>query len=253
MKTFLHAGCIGDIVYSLPSIVSLAGDDPAVLFLQLDAPATYSAAGQHPLKNVLLNRDYADRLSPLLRAQPYLADVQIWDGRPVDFDLNRFRTSGFPHRAGDIARYYRHAFNCQPCTWKPWLTAEPDAAYAGMILVNRTLRYRSGLSYAFLRAYADRLLFVGLPDEYADFRKAFGLNIPHWLPANFLAVARAIAACRLFIGNQSACFAIAEALKVPRIVEICPYVPNNIPNGANGFEAVSQPQFESLVKAQDRF
>ena len=214
MKTFLHAGNVGDIVYSLASIVALADREPARLYLQLDYPANYSAAGLHPLKNVLLNRDYAEKLLPLLREQPYIASVGIWQGEPVDYDLNIFRRSGFAHDRGDIARYYRHVWPCQPRTWEPWLTVDPDEAYKDIILLNRTLRYRNPcLNYSFLSEYQSRMIFMGLPDEYADFRSKYRLNIPHWQPDNFLSAARAISACRLFIGSQSVCFAIAEARK----------------------------------------
>ena len=114
--------------------------------------------------------------------------------------------------------------------------------------MNRTRRYRnSALSYAFLQRHESRTVFIGLADEYEDFRKMYRVNMPHYLPKDFLQAARAIAACRLFIGNQSSCFAIAEGLKVPRVLEVFPQAPNVIPNGPHGFEAISQILFESIV------
>jgi hypothetical protein len=152
------------------------------------------------------------------------------------------------HDKGDIGRFYRHVFRCLPRTWEPWLTVDPDKAYAGLILVNRTQRYRNpNLSYAFLAKYASRLVFMGLPEEYREWRQEYQINVPHFLPKDFLEAARAIAACRLFIGSQSCCWAIAEGLKVPRVVEVFPHAPNCIPNGENGWEAVRQDLFESIV------
>jgi hypothetical protein len=187
MKTFLHAGNVGDVVYALPSLVDLAKGDEATLYLQIDKPATYGVGVRHPLCNLTLNADYAGKLIPLLKRQHYLADAKIWDGEPVEFNLNVFRYSGFPLASGDIARYYRHVFRCQPRTWEPWLSVDPDPAYAGMILLNRTVRYRNpNISYSFLSAYQSRLIFMGLPDEYRDFRKQYRVNVPHVLPKDFL-------------------------------------------------------------------
>lgn len=249
--TFHHWGNAGDIIYSLPSIADLtrrAGAEQAILYLEIDHPAFYSANVKHPLGKVCLNREYADRLIPLLLAQPYIADVRIWNGETVNFNLNWFRGVGFNHGAGDITKWYRHVFKCNPCTWQPWLFVDPDPAYQGCILVNRTNRYRNpNLDYSFLKRYESRLIFIGLTDEYQDFRSAFDIRVPVRLPLDYLKTARAIAACRLYIGNQSSCFALAEGLKVPRVLEVAPHAPNVIPQGGEGWEVISQNLFESIV------
>ncbi len=215
---------------------------------QIDKPANYNRQVRHPLGKVTLNADYANRLIPLLKRQPYIAEAKIWQGEPVEFNLNNFRLSGFDFGTGDIARYYRHIFACQPRTWEPWLTVDPDLAYAGLILLNRTQRYRNpNIDYSFLSAYASRLIFMGLPEEYREWRAAYHVNVPHYQPRDFLEAAKAIVSCRLFVGNQSSCFQIAEALKVQRIVEVSQQAPNVIPNGPGGFEAISQYMIEKLV------
>ena len=60
-------------------------------------------------------------------------------------------------------------------------------------------------------------------------------------------MARAIAGARLFIGNQSLPFSIAEALKARRLLEACPRAPTNVPEGPYAYEAWFQPHFEALV------
>lgn len=248
--SFLHGGNAGDVVMSLPSIADLvdrAGKQQAELYLEPGKPARY-VAGPHPLGNVLMNLDYAEKLLPLLRSQPYIFSADIHNGQPIDINLNAFRSSGFPHDKGDIGRYYRHSFRCLPRTWEPWLTVEPDKTYSGMILVNRTQRYRNpALSYAFLRKYESRMLFLGLNDEYQEFQSTYQIRVPQLLPKDFYQAACAIAACKLFVGSQSCCWAIAEGLKVPRVVEIYPGAANCIPNGLNGWEAIRQDMFEGIV------
>jgi ADP-heptose:LPS heptosyltransferase len=73
-------------------------------------------------------------------------------------------------------------------------------------------------------------------------------NLRHLECEDFLQLARVIKAARFFIGNQSFPYAVAEALKVPRILEVCPEVPDVIPTGGNTGEAFFQPNFEKLVR-----
>jgi hypothetical protein len=65
---------------------------------------------------------------------------------------------------------------------------------------------------------------------------------------DFLEFARIIAGCKFFIGNQSFPYAVAEALKVNRALEVCFECPNVIPEGPNGYDFCYQPQFEKIVK-----
>jgi ADP-heptose:LPS heptosyltransferase len=61
-------------------------------------------------------------------------------------------------------------------------------------------------------------------------------------------MARVIRSARFFIGNQSFPFALAEALKVPRILEVCPQTPDVIPTGDHIGAAYFQQNFEVLVR-----
>jgi ADP-heptose:LPS heptosyltransferase len=66
--------------------------------------------------------------------------------------------------------------------------------------------------------------------------------------SDFLQLARVVKSARLFIGNQSFPYALAEALKVPRILEVCPLYPVVTPTGDNAGEAFFQASFERLVR-----
>jgi len=65
---------------------------------------------------------------------------------------------------------------------------------------------------------------------------------------DFLQLAGYISNCELFIGNQSMAYAIAEVMKTPRIVEVCPYANNVIPTGANGYGAFTVMNLIQIMK-----
>jgi hypothetical protein len=72
-------------------------------------------------------------------------------------------------------------------------------------------------------------------------------NLKHIKVLNALDLAQTIAGCKFFIGNQSFSFAVAEAIKVKRVLEVCYETPNVIPEGQNGYDFCFQPQFEKIV------
>ena len=61
---------------------------------------------------------------------------------------------------------------------------------------------------------------------------------------DYLDMARVIKACKFFIVNQSVAYPMAEALKVPRILEAEPNFPVVQPIGKNAFDFYYQPHFE---------
>ena len=79
-------------------------------------------------------------------------------------------------------------------------------------------------------------------------RRQAGPGVVYLSFRNHLDMATAIASCKLFIGNQSSCFAIAQGLDVPRVLEVCPVCCNVPIHGRNGYDVISQPLFEGWVK-----
>lgn len=248
MTTFKHSGCVGDCIASLPTLRELLGGGRGILYLQTDVPAHYARNMRHPCGSVRMSRQMAEKLLPLLQSQQMFEHVAIWNGESVDVNLDEFRRTGFNLAAGHIARYYCHVHAVCPKLWEPWLTVEPDDQYRGSILVNRTSRYHNkAIDYSILTNYSD-VRFLGLPDEYREFSEATKLVLPHVCPTTFLDTARAIAGCRLCVVNQSSAFMIADAMKVPRILEICPFCPNVSPVGPHGYEFLNQPTFAELLR-----
>ncbi len=241
---FRHSGNAGDIIYALPTMLALSKNGKAFLHLNLHQKTQYDHF--HPLGDIMLNEKMIDMLKPLLLYQPTIAACDAYNGQQIDYDLDSFRKQTLNLRAGSIVRWYFHVFGIYADTSKPWMMAPKKQGLEDHILIGRSHRYRSpGISYAFLTKYP-KVSFIGLPIEFEDLKKDIP-NLEYYAVNNFLETAEAINSCRLFIGNQSFPFAVAEALKVNRLLEVYFYAPNVIPEGRGAYDFVYQPQFESAV------
>ncbi|MGZ3872249.1 MAG: hypothetical protein ACXVJD_04995 [Mucilaginibacter sp.] len=244
----LHSGNAGDIIYSLPLIKKLfeITRKPINVLLKLNEPLKIADGYEHPLGAVMLNTNMAERLIPLLVAQDYLNDAVIFDDQNVHLDLTLFRKAGFALDKGNIARWNFFTTGITPDLATAWLSADPDKNFAGKIVLARSSRYNNALiDYGFLSNYKN-VVFVGVKSEYQEMQKSIpGLK---WQEVNdFLDLANLIAGCKLFIGNQSFPYAVAEGLKVKRLLEVYYQVPNVMPEGANGFDFCFQKHLEWLV------
>ena len=125
---------------------------------------------------------------------------------------------------------------------------EPDPRAKGRIVLFRSFRYRNDrLSWLSLRSLRDRLLFLGSPEEYGEF--AGRVCRCDYLPTrDFLEAARLIRGAALTIGNQTGLFAVAEALKVPRLLEISPGCPNVIMQGGWNRDLLSEEELEAALR-----
>ncbi len=244
---FKHSGNSGDIIYAIPAMIALSGGRPFNLYLNLNKPAFYAEHYKHPLGDVTLNQKMFDMITPLLRAQNYIEKCMVFDGEDIDADLDIMRDYPLLLDKGNIARWYFLVF---PGTYdlnRQWLKVEPDREMSESIVLARSMRYQApGINYSVLRRYSN-IYFIGIPEEYEEMKQ--------WLPElkyrpvkDFLEMAAVIAGSRLFIGNQSFPFSLAEALKVNRLLEVYFECPNVTVYGDNGFDFAFQPQFEKLLK-----
>jgi hypothetical protein len=109
------------------------------------------------------------------------------------------------------------------------------------IIINFTQRYRNHLiNYFFLKEHQDKLVFAGLENERNLFCRTWDLDIPRLDVDDFYQLAAWIKGCKFFLGNQSFCFQLAEAMKVNRILELFPMMPNVIPVGNGGYDFYHQ-------------
>lgn len=218
MRNFHHRGSLGDIIYSLPTIISFGG---GILYLR--------------------KQNHFDLLNSILKKQPYIKDVICETKlKPGEFpihnyiNLNIFRSIHKKNPNTHLAQCHLIAFNKQYDLSKIWLL-NIEALHKKNIIVNRTWRYRDKiLNWNILKSYQNECLFIGTNAEYLIFKKETKLDIDFYWCKDVLEFASIIKGSKLFIGNQSVGFALAESLKHPRILE--QYLPLNncLPHTNNG-------------------
>jgi hypothetical protein len=242
---------MGDFIYACAGIKQLCQKAKADIYMELDVSIKF-LDGIRPC----LTRPVYEMAKPLIEAQPWCNSVQEYINQHIDVDLDKTQLDPsvslpvMPY--GSITHWYQFLFPLMSGDFsKPWIEV-PQHVYnytiQDKIVVNRTARYRNdNIDYKILKPYEDKILFVGLPDEYTRFIQETGVMAQYWQVFNFIELARVLQQCRVFIGNQSMCFALAEAMKTKRILEVCLYAPNVIPEGPNGEDFVYQFAFEHYV------
>lgn len=221
LATFKHSGDWGDIIYSLPTIRALGG---GVIYLT-----------ESRITRQRMTPEVADKIASLLRHQPYIKDVKFGaPSAPVDYDLDDFRIfwRTKPKFGKSICDWHLECFGMDVNSKDaPWITVDCVTEVPGKpVVVNRTPRYQNP-AFPWKKVaekYRDKACFVGTGDEYERFCKDHKWNLPHVQTKNFLELARVIAGCKLFIGNQSSPYAIAEGLKKKAVLEVWDTDPNCI-------------------------
>lgn len=261
----------GDLIYALAGIqhACLKYNRRALIYLGLNIEWQMSEEVRAGRTNLAtLTAETMAMFKPLLESQDYIDSIKSWEAEcpeqyaewgsfhkiprtqdeilrwyktnltdVVDLDKQHVIPINLPQ--GNIARWNFYTYPDLACDLSlPWLQVAPDDSIAhDTIIINRTSRYLNRtISYSFLKRYEKRLLFVGTQEEYDAFRFDHGLNFPRRQVKDFYELASVIAAGSFFIGNQSLCFALAEAMKVPRILEICRELPNVIPTGEKAYD-----------------
>ena len=243
---FCHHGHLGDVIYSIPAMLALSKGKGINLYLNTAIKNTYHGSLKHHSITNISERS-VEFLKPLIQSQQQFIECKSLENEVYDYNLNNIHQFPFNLKVGNIVRWYFLTYGVNYDTTKPWLHVKPNEAYGNSIVIARSFRYRSpGIDYSFLSKYTN-LFFVGLEDEYVDMKKSIQ-NLQHLKVNTALELSEAIAGCKLFIGNQSFPFALAEALKVKRVLEVDFLTPNVMVDGANGFDFCYQPQFEKIIK-----
>ena len=237
MLKIIHSGNAGDLIYSLPAMRKAAEikGEKVHLYLRINVPGQY-AGMNHPLGNVQMNHEIAAMLIPLLVSTEFISQCEITEEpKEVDYNFDLFRK--IHNYTGHISQWYFHVYPELTCDLSVPIKFDVKPLPNFDILLNRTSRYHNPtFDYSILKPFQERITFVGLPQEYMVI-KAKLPEIKYYEVVNFHQLANTIKGCNLFIGNQSMAFAIAEQMKHPRILEICPTAHNVIPTGANGYGA----------------
>ena len=204
----------------------------------------------HPAGDVMINNRMGEQLLPLLKKQKYLNSVNIFENQNIEIDLNLFRevpTNLYTHSI----RWYSHLTGVPVDMEEIFLDVEEHESIKNKIVILRSPRYQNQfINFDFLKK-KENLIFIGLKLEYDNLKQ----QLPHlnfYNCKNFLEMAQIIKSSKLFIGNMSLGFAIAEGLKVPRLLEACPDFPVVFPVGKNAYDFYHQIHFEKYFKILDQ-
>jgi len=209
---FYHSGDLGDIIYSLPSIMLCGGGELLM--------------GNHNLDPLLsprekMTKNKFDFLYPLLLKLKYISNIEYVENvndSDIDYNLNKMRTFLYDHsylkqnKIKNLAETYtqlvgvKQFFNDE-LTW-----INVDKKYISKFIISRSFRYRDNTFpwqniYEFIKNESH---FIGTDDEYDNFIKNFGF-IPRYIVKDALDMAEIINGCECFIGNQSFPMSIAIA------------------------------------------
>jgi hypothetical protein len=161
-------------------------------------------------------------LAPLLSAQHYICGVSPWQGEPIAKDFVTLRHLMVPD-VDLVTQHWRCVMNEEPDVKTSWLSV-PTAVKHGRPVFARSARYRNknwNLVWDDLKASNPHAVFVGTKAEFDEFGHG-----EHYLARDALDLAEVISGASVFVGNQSLPYAIAEGLKVPRLLEVSTRVPN---------------------------
>lgn len=259
--TFRSSGLSGDLISFMAGVKAMceSNQSKAVIYMWMDRKCRLYEGAQHPYGDVMFNQYAFDMMKPLIEAQSYVESFQIWTGEAflVDLDIHREYNIGLPF--GSIHKWmglmYPEMLADLSEAWLETGTKKMSdmERFEGKILINRTSRYNNHtVNYFFLKDHQDKLMFLGTPAEHKAFNEEWNLNIPHLIVKDFLDLATQLSACRFFIGNQSMCYAIAEGMKIPRLMEYCTFAPNVIAVGKNAYEYAWQSALEILFNKLDK-
>ena len=231
MKSYRHSGTFGDLIYGLAAVKKMGGGliDLAIGNLETCvARYGYRPDEVDPMhRGRFTDTDY-ELLLDFLISQPYVDGVTKWHpGDPdSDVDLDRFRGVLFRGFEGNYVQAYHMTFGLPFSAedlQEPWLEADP--VRVAPIVINRTFRYRcpnGTATWQNFLANADIVnngVFVGTREEHEDFVKSTGFPVPYCYTKDFKRLADVIAGADLFMGNQSAAYAIAMGLGKSSVLE----------------------------------
>ena len=193
----------------------------------------------------MINNRTAKLMMPLLKSQEYLNTVKIYEKEIIDINLDLFREMPFSLTFHSV-RWYSHLTGTPVNMEEKFLNFETNDNFKNKIVIVRSPRYRNNfINYKFLKDVKN-IVCVGLKEEYEDLKKDIK-NLEFYDCKDFLEMAIIINSSKFFIGNLCFAYSIAEALKIPRLLETCPDFPVVFPIGGKAFDFYHQVHFENFL------
>lgn len=227
---FSTIGTFGDTIYSLCLVKILGGGN---LYVKLDAldnfaknvigwPNAGEASGRYT------QQDY-DIIEPLLKAQSYISEVDIWANQQLDREdmHDHWKYHLLRGWQGNQTECYALAMGMDihdrplrnKLLYEPWLDPVAPLQIAGKpIVINRTTRHLHGAGGDQWNTWVDNSMlgeysvFIGTDEEHSIFEDKFKVTVYHQRINDLLEMARYIQGAELFIGNQSSALSIAIGL-----------------------------------------
>jgi len=234
---FVHNGHLGDIVYSLLFLknISIKNRKKIEYFIKVDNNDSHLIG--HPSGDkIMLNRNAYLFIKPLIESQPYIKFLKYDESVENVADLSSVRNSVMNLSAGLITDWYSKYMQYSIDLSEKWLKVNPkkDNQLKDVVIVSRSERYLNiSINYSFLNNLK-KVFFIGSKKEFNLFKSDFNLKNIKYLPLkNAYEAASIMCSSKIFIGNQSLFFSIAEGLKVTRALEVFEPAPNVIPIGNN--------------------
>lgn len=270
--TFRHSKPAGDLLAALAGIKKVCEDtdSKAIIVQRLGFKGIGFLGAIHPFQDeqgdtITMNKYMFDMLRPLIVAQDYIEDFIVYEGQEIDYDLDKSIQETFTNQPkGSLNRWLFYVYPQMSCDLsKAWITADllernyeniefekkSFIYYHDKIVITQTDRYKNHvINYFFLKKYEQHIVFSGLPNEHENFCKQWGLNVPLLEVNNFLELAVILKSCKFLLSNATMIFQIAEGLKIPRLLEICPMMPNVIPISENSYDFYHQSHCEFLFE-----
>ena len=248
--SFSHSGHLGDLIYSLPLIKELSKKYTCNFFVNINKKNKTPYYSDHPSGDVMINERTARLLLPLLKKQNYLNTVQIYNNEAIDIDLDLFREIPISINFHSV-RWYSHLTATPLNMEDASLSVDKRLEFSNKIIIVRSPRYRNQyIDYSFMKDVKN-IVCVGLESEYQNLKEDIP-NLEFYDCKNFLEMAEIINSCKFFIGNLCFAYSVAEALKVPRLLETCPDFPIVFPVGDKAFDFYHQSHFEKYFNILNR-
>ena len=243
--SFLHSGQIGDIINSLALVKKISEDKTCNFYLEVGKPMPKDVNNKHKYySQYFISKDVSKKLVPLLKRQKFIKKIEIYENQEIDINLNFFREM-YSNFNIDSVRWYFHLTGIHANLNESYIDAENHKNFKNFITIMRSSRRQNDLiNYKFLNKYDD-IIFLGLKSEYIELKKDIN-NLHFYDCRDFLELAMILKNSKVFIGNLSFGYALAEALKIPRLLESGPNFPLVYPNGRNGYDFYHQEHFEGL-------
>ena len=175
-----------------------------------------------------------------------MSKTEIFKGQEIDIDLNFFRELPINFNIDSI-RWYFHLTGKSPELSESYLQVPNHNKFQNYIVVMRSLRRQNQfIDYSFLSNYKN-IVFVGLQEEFEKLKGQIN-NLEYFDSKDFLELASIIKNSKMFIGNLSFGYALAEAIKVPRLLNLVLIFHLYILMALMLMIFYFQPHFEELVK-----